>query len=72
MIAMASQQGPWPKCLGMTGQECATYVVSSTTRDSLDVMIVVDGTIVTSDFRKDRVRIFVNEEGIVEIVPGRG
>jgi hypothetical protein len=35
-------------------------------------MIVVDGTIVTSDFRKDRVRIFVNEEGIVEIVPGRG
>jgi hypothetical protein len=72
MIAMASQQGPWPKCLGMTGQQCATYIESSTTRDSLDIMVVAKGTVLTSDFRSDRVRIVVNGEGIVDAVPGRG
>jgi Potato inhibitor I family len=56
----------------MTGQECEKYIESSSTRDSLDIMIITEVTILTNDFRKDRVRIFVNEAGFVDVVPGRG
>jgi Potato inhibitor I family len=74
MIAMASQQGPWPKCLGLTGEDCAAYIESSTTQaqDSLDIVIVKHGSVSIRDFQKDRVRIFVDDQGIVNSIPGKG
>jgi hypothetical protein len=74
MIAMSRQQGPWPKCVGMNADICVEYIESSTSdsRDSLDLVIVPRGTRLTRDFRKDRVRIFVDDENVVASIPGRG
>ncbi|KAG7364898.1 hypothetical protein IV203_038101 [Nitzschia inconspicua] len=35
MIGMASQQGPWPKCLGLSVESCESYILSVFTRESL-------------------------------------
>lgn len=72
MVAMTSQQGPWPKCLGMLGDECVTYIESVTTRDRIDIQIIEPGSIMIRDFQKERVRIFIDENSIVDDIPRRG
>mmetsp|Transcript_19124 Transcript_19124/g.35689 ORF Transcript_19124/g.35689 Transcript_19124/m.35689 type:complete len:101 (+) Transcript_19124:27-329(+) len=72
MITMAQRQGPWPECLGLTGEACFDLIESSVSDDTLDLVIVPEGSILTKDFRKDRVRIFVNGNNVVYAVPGRG
>lgn len=69
-ITMASKQGPWPKCVGMTGQNCAAYIEENA--QDLTVEVISYGTMVTQDFRTDRVRIFVDADGLVFAAPSRG
>jgi hypothetical protein len=68
MVSRAS--GPWPKCVGMAGEECESYIESTT--EGLTVVIVPEGSMVTEDFRTDRVRIWVDANDIVVATPSRG
>ncbi len=69
-ISMASKQGPWPACVGMTGENCVSYIESNT--QGLTIVIVPDGSFVTKDFRTDRVRVWVDENDIVFSAPSKG
>ena len=69
-ISMATKEGPWPKCIGMTGEACVDYIESNT--DGLTLVIVREGSMVTQDFRTDRVRIWVDADDIVYATPSRG
>ena len=72
MIRMSQFEGPWPKCLGMAGQDCADYIDSYAQDLHGRIYIISSGTPVTEDFRTDRVRIYVDEDGIVTTIPNRG
>jgi len=65
-------QTSWPELVGRTGVG-AKKVIESKYPDIFDVIIVVDGTPLTRDYRQTRVRIVVNEEdGIVVRTPHVG
>ena len=69
-ISLPSKQGPWQKCIGMTGDDCISYIQENT--QDLIFELIPDGSIVTLDFRTDRVRVFVDSNDIVVDAPGRG
>lgn len=69
-ISMASKQGPWPACVGMTGEDCVSYIESNT--EGLTIVITSEGSVVTKEFRTDRVRIWVDENDIVVTAPKKG
>jgi hypothetical protein len=71
MITMSQYQGPWPKCVGMSGDDCVSYIESNA-KDVSNAVVVPPESMLTADFRKDRVRVFVDSYGIVNAVPGRG
>jgi len=70
-LAMETSKGPWPCCVGMSGTECQVYIESKAP-DLEVVEIVGENDLVTTDFRTDRVRIFVDESGTCVEVPMRG
>jgi hypothetical protein len=71
MIQLSQVQGPWPKCLGMEGSECVSYIQSSASGVE-KIEIVPPNAVLLMDFRTDRVRVYVNSEGIVTAIPDRG
>jgi hypothetical protein len=64
-------KGPWPECVGKTGEECVK-LIKGFADDLSQVTIVPNGSMVTMDYRTDRVRVFVDEAGIVSQIPSRG
>ena len=60
----------WPELVGLTGEEAATKL--KTEKPHLKVAIVPNGAMVTMDHNLDRVRIYVNSEGKVEVPPRLG
>ena len=71
MIAMAKRQGPWLDCLGMTADNCEEFIQSTTSGD-FDIVVVLQGSEVSSNFHRNRVQIFVDESHIVKAIPKRG
>ena len=69
-ISMASKQGPWPACVGMAGEDCVSYIESNT--EGLTIEIIAEGSVVTQDFRTDRVRVWVDADNIVFTAPSKG
>jgi Potato inhibitor I family len=74
-----NKEGPWPVCLGMTGEECQAYVRHYACRNSDDdcqvVVVPLNDTapsVLTKDFLPNRIRIFVNATGYVTLIPDRG
>jgi Potato inhibitor I family len=67
-----SSQGPWPECVGKTGQECVTLIEELAPDVKGNVFIIPYGSMVTMDFRTNRVRVFVDEQGVVVKAPSRG
>lgn len=76
-----NKEGPWPDCVGMTGEECQSYVrhyachSASNNKDPCQVVIVplLDAAAaVAQDFLPNRIRIFVNATGYVALIPDRG
>ncbi|KAH0993848.1 hypothetical protein GBA52_005331 [Prunus armeniaca] len=57
----------WPELLGAQGTDAEATIESE--NSLVDAQIVLEGTIVTADFRCDRVRVWVNTDGIVTRVP---
>jgi hypothetical protein len=62
--------GPWPECIGMTGEEAATHIRSQNA--DLRVFVIPSGVAIPWYFCPSEVRFGVNREGIVERAPERG
>ncbi|KAA8527727.1 hypothetical protein F0562_035404 [Nyssa sinensis] len=60
----------WPELVGVQG-ETATATIERE-NPLVTALIVLEGSPVTPDFRCDRVRVYVNENGIVTLVPAIG
>ncbi|KAJ0981574.1 hypothetical protein J5N97_009829 [Dioscorea zingiberensis] len=60
----------WPELLGKMGEKAVKIIE----RENNDVHTIVlsEDSPVTKDFRFNRVRVFVNEDGVVTIVPRIG
>lgn len=56
----------------MAGEDCANYIDSYAEDLHGRIYIISPGTAVTEDFLTDRVRIYVDEDGIVTTIPDRG
>ncbi|XP_069130958.1 uncharacterized protein [Argopecten irradians] len=57
----------WPDCVGKTWQEAEAIIRKE--YPSISVSFLADGSMVTMDYRSERVRIFTDEEGKVVQVP---
>ena len=60
----------FPQTIGLSGEE-ARRIINGVDAN-LTVHIVPEGSMVTMDFRTDRVRVFVDEGGIVRSAPNVG
>ena len=69
MSATESQTPPssFPKLSGMNGEEAKAILEKD--HPSLSVHLVPEDSMVTMDYREDRVRIFVGKDGKVARVP---
>jgi len=75
ILNMASTEsesvGPWPELVGLAGSE-AKRIVKEVGGGIKVVHVLPENSMVTMDFRLDRVRIFVDSEGRVSRVPTIG
>ena len=63
----------WPECMaGLTGEECKQYIEKTSPDLKGNVFIIEPGMFVTEDFRLDRVRIYIDKEGMCSLIPERG
>ncbi|KAL4199981.1 hypothetical protein AMTRI_Chr03g54070 [Amborella trichopoda] len=60
----------WPELVGTNGEDAVKAIEGE--NPTVDVSIVPEGSIVTTDVRCDRVRVWVNEYGTVTRVPTIG
>ncbi|CAM4889602.1 unnamed protein product [Rotaria socialis] len=60
----------WPELVGKKGEEAVKIIKKETGFDN--VLIVEQGSPITLDYRTDRVRVFVDANGIVVTVPKIG
>ncbi|CAL5337503.1 unnamed protein product [Camellia sinensis] len=57
----------WPELVGTQGETAVTTIESE--NPLVNAVIVLEGSIVTQDIRCDRVRVWVDTNGIVVSVP---
>lgn len=67
----ASTHVHWPHLVGKTGPE-AVAIIKAEVPENFKVHIVPENGMVTMDINDQRVRVFVNSEGIVSIAPRVG
>jgi hypothetical protein len=60
----------FPQVIGLSGTKAKAVIEEE--EPCLTVAIIPEGSLVTMDYRIDRVRIFVNGEGVVETIPFLG
>lgn len=60
----------WPELLGMNGEAAANIIMAE--NQNVKAKTVAEDSSVTGDFRCERVRVFVNDQGIVIRVPRIG
>ncbi|PON83327.1 Proteinase inhibitor, partial [Trema orientale] len=60
----------WPELVGVRGEVAEATIESE--NPGVDAVIVLEGTPGDTQFRCDRVRIMVDENGIVTVVPRVG
>jgi len=70
MGGRSNKNGPWPECVGKSGDECRELILAAD--PDVTVQILSKDSMMTMDFRTDRVRILVDDDGIVAITPSRG
>lgn len=66
-----NEKSTWPECLGEDCHICASLILVSVPDISV-IQFVYPGMVVTTDFRLDRVRIYVDENCSVIQTPIRG
>ncbi|GAA0174319.1 hypothetical protein LIER_41697 [Lithospermum erythrorhizon] len=57
----------WPELMGIDGVKAGTTIEKE--NKNVTAVIVIEGTPVPSDFRCDRVWVWVNKQWLVSIVP---
>ncbi|KAM0050838.1 putative proteinase inhibitor I13, potato inhibitor I [Helianthus debilis subsp. tardiflorus] len=57
----------WPELVGKTGEVAAAIVEKE--NPLVNAIVLLEGTPVTMDFRCDRVRVWVNTDGVVIRTP---
>jgi len=64
----------WPELdlVGYTGEDAKFAILAATKDEEMNVFIVPEDSMVTMDYRTDRVRVFVNDEGKVVRQPKIG
>ena len=60
----------WPECEGMKGEEAEAFIKQQ--NEGLTVVVVPQHAMVTMDYRMDRVRIRVDDNGMVVETPRIG
>ncbi|KAI3423278.1 uncharacterized protein J3R85_011247 [Psidium guajava] len=60
----------WPELVGSNGDAAALKIESE--NPAVDAVVLREGTIVTTDFRCDRVRVWVDGDRLVTQVPRIG
>ncbi|KAJ8486479.1 hypothetical protein OPV22_018964 [Ensete ventricosum] len=60
----------WPELLGVKGETAVTTIECE--NPAVKAVIVKVGSMVTADFRCDRVRVWVDKAGIVAQIPSIG
>ena len=66
----ALKRGPWPGCLGLTADDCVALIETYAT--DCHVVVITPDTVATDDFDVNRVRVHVDDEGMVTDIPLRG
>ena len=61
------KKSQWPELLGKNGQEAVNIIKKET--GFSHVMAIRAGSMVTMDYRTDRVRVYVDKHGIVTRTP---
>lgn len=67
----SSEKESWPECVGMKAEQARLFLLEET-HNAVQVEIIPQDSIVTADYRTDRVRVFVSEDGIVTKEPRIG
>ena len=67
---MPTNKEEWPELAGKTGEEAKAAILEDDSKLQVDVL--PEGSMVTMDYRLDRVRIFVDEAGKVARAPRKG
>ncbi|GMY27215.1 glu S.griseus protease inhibitor [Fagus crenata] len=67
MASECEGKNSWPELLESQGTVAEATIERENT--AVDAVIVLEGSIVTPDFRCDRVRVWVDTNGIVTRVP---
>ncbi|CAI5528800.1 unnamed protein product [Closterium sp. Naga37s-1] len=67
-----SSKTSWPEVVGMTGEKARDYILTSMPECNWDVRIIPNRGFATMDYRTNRVRIFVDKDGIVRVPPRIG
>ncbi|CAN6551773.1 unnamed protein product [Malus baccata var. baccata] len=60
----------WPDLVGTKGEEAIAAIMKE--NSLLKAYTVYEGSLVTCDFRSDRVRVYINEQGVVTSAPKIG
>lgn len=67
---MHAGKSSWPELVGINGDAAVQIVIRENPRVKANT--VAEGSFVTTDFRCDRVRVFVNKHNVVTRVPSIG
>ncbi|KFK36789.1 hypothetical protein AALP_AA4G170900 [Arabis alpina] len=70
MSSTCPPKNAWPELRGTNGDFAVSVIERENTR--VDAVVILEGSPVTTDFRCDRVRVFVNRYRIVVGVPTTG
>ncbi|MED6223107.1 hypothetical protein PIB30_070802 [Stylosanthes scabra] len=69
-MALCPEKNSWPELVGAKGEEAAERIEEENPK--IHAIVVLDGSIVTMDYRCSRVWVWVNKHGHVVRVPRRG
>ncbi|KAG8373143.1 hypothetical protein BUALT_Bualt12G0140300 [Buddleja alternifolia] len=69
-MASCSGKKSWPELVGVNGQAAAAIIEQENKK--VNATLVEEGSFLSGDFRCDRVRVFVDGNGIVTEVPRVG
>ena len=66
----ATNKEEWPELTGKTGEDAKAAILKDDSK--LKVDLLPEGSMVTMDYRTDRVRVFIDNDGQVVGVPRKG
>ena len=63
------KKSKWPELVGMTGEMAKAQIQTMYGEETYEIVVLLEGSPVTRDYRFNRIRIFTNTEGIVTTTP---